>query len=74
MPITIAKVRMSRWELDGDRFAISADLGGVLEAHGSGVYEVNVFGVLDGNVDLISRYSIFHGIPRPAGYGLPAAG
>ena len=72
MPVTVARVRMSRWELDGDRFAISADLGDVLETHGPGVYEVNVFGVLDGNVDLISRYSIFHGIPRPASYDVPA--
>ena len=72
VPITVAKLRMSRWELDGGRFAISADLGDVLETHGPGVYEVNVFGVLDGNVDLISRYSIFHGIPRPASYDVPA--
>ena len=68
VPITVAKVRMARWELDGNRFAISADLGGVLEAHGPGVYELNIFGILDGNANLISRYSIFHGIPRPAGY------
>ena len=72
VPITVAKVRMSRWELDGDRFAISADLGDVLETHGPGVYEVTVFGVLDGNADLISEYSIFHGIPRPASYDVPA--
>ena len=72
VPITVAKVRMSRWELDGDRFAISADLGDVLETHGPGVYEVTVFGVLDGNVDLISEHSIFHGIPRPASYDVPA--
>ena len=72
VPITVSRVRMSRWELDGDRFAISADLGDVLETHGPGVYEVAVFGVLDGNVDLISEYSIFHGIPRPATYDFPA--
>ena len=30
---------MSRWELDGDRFAVTADLGDVLETlHGPGVY------------------------------------
>ena len=72
VPITVARVRMSRWELDGDRFAVSADLGDVLETHGPGVYKVNVFGVLDGNVDLISEYSIFHGIPRPASYDFSA--
>ena len=31
----------------GDRFAVSADLGNVLQAHGPGVYELNVFGILD---------------------------
>jgi len=59
---------MSRWELEGDRFAVSADLGDVLEAHGPGAYQVVLFGVLDGDVEPISEYSIFHGIPRPAGY------
>ena len=72
MPITVTKVRMSRWELDGDRFAVTADLGDVLETHGSGVYQVTVFGVLDGNAEWISEYSIFHGIPRPASYDFPA--
>ena len=68
VPITVARVRMSRWELDGDLFAVSADLGDVLEAHGPGVYEMNVWGIMDGDVALISRYSIFHGIPRLGGY------
>ena len=72
VPITVARVPMSRWELDGDRFAVTADLGDVLEAHGPGVYQVTVFGVLDGNADWISEYSIFHGIPRPASYDFPA--
>ena len=71
VPITVARVRMSRWELDGDRFAVSADLGDVLEAHGPGVYQVVLFGVLDGDVEPISEYSIFHGIPRPEGYDSP---
>ena len=71
VPITVARVRMSRWELDGDRFAVSADLGDVLEAHGPGVYQMVLFGVLDGGVEPISEHSIFHGIPRPAGYDSP---
>ena len=71
VPITVARVRMSRFELDGNRFAVSADLGDVLEAHGPGVYQVVVFGILDGNVDVISEYSIFLDIPRPAGYDSP---
>ncbi len=70
-PITVQKIKMSKWELDGDRFAISADLRSVLETHGPGVYEVNVYAVLMGDTEVISEYSIFHGIPRPAGYDSP---
>ena len=68
-PVTIAKIKMSRWELDGDRFAVSADLSGVLAEYGPGVYKVAMFGVLDGEATLISEYAIFHEVPRPAGYG-----
>ena len=67
VPITIARIRMSRWELDGDRFAVSADLGGVLETHGSGVYQVVLWGVLDGSVEPLSEYSIFYGIQKAQG-------
>ena len=61
VPITVARVRMSRWELDGDRFAVSADLGDVLESHGPGVYQVVLFGVLDGGVE--TNFRALH-LPR----------
>ena len=71
LPITSQKIKMSKFQLDGDRFAVKADLGDVLEAQGPGVYQVNLFGVLDGEVELISEYAIFYGIPRPLGYRPP---
>ena len=68
LPVVSRKIKMSKFELDGDKFAISADIEAVLDAWEAGVYQVNMFGVLDGEVELISEYVIFHGIPRPAGY------
>ena len=69
LPIVSQKIKMSRFQLKGDTFAISADMGNVLELHGPGVYGINLFGVLNGEVELISEYSIFYGVPRPVGYG-----
>ena len=71
LPIASQKIKMSKFQLDGDNFAIGADIGDVLDTWGRGVYQVNLFGVLDGEVELISEYTIFHGIPRPIAYGSP---
>ena len=71
VPVTVRRIKMSKWQLDGDRFAISADIGDVLDAYGPGVYTMTLFGVLDGAVTPISEYAIFHGVPQPTGYGLP---
>ena len=71
LPIVSQKIKMSKFQLDGDKFAISADIEDVLDAWGTGVYQVNLWGVLDGEGELISEYVVFHGMPRPAGYGPP---
>ena len=68
VPITVARVRMSTWVLQGDRFSIAAYLDPVLIEHGPGVYMVNLFAELDGEVQVVSEHAIFHGIPRPSGY------
>ena len=59
------------FDLDGDRFGIEADLSRVIADEGPGVYEVNIFGILNGDITLISEYTIFHDIPRPTRYGKP---
>ena len=71
IPLVVQKIKMSRFELNGDRFAISADMGRVLETEGPGVYEVIIFGVVGGDGVLISEYAIFHDIPQPTGYRSP---
>ena len=66
--ITSRKIRMSRYQVDGNRFSIMADLSEVLAAHGPGVYTMVLFGVLDGQVTIISEHALFHGISQPVGY------
>ena len=68
LPITSRKIKMSKFRLEGDKFDISADIGRVLESHGPGLYQVNLFGILDGEIELISEYVIFYGIRRPTNY------
>ena len=66
--ITVPKIKMSTFDVDGDRFNIRADLGDILQAQGPGVYQINVYGLVDGEVELISGYSIFHRVLKPPGY------
>ncbi len=66
--INAPRIKMQEYELEGDRFSIRADLSDVLAEHGPGVYEVVLWGILNGELEPVSEYSIFHNIPRPAGY------
>ena len=56
---TMLGVTASEWEVDGDRFGITADLSDVLDEHGPGVYTVVLWGELGGEPEVISEYSIF---------------
>ena len=68
IPASMDAVTASRWKVSGGSFSITADIGDVLDEHGPGIYTVILFGSLDGDLKAISEYSIFHGVPRPAGY------
>ena len=62
---TTPQIRSSHWVASGNQFAVSADIGNLLEEHGAGVYTVLVWG---GDL-IISQYSIFHRITPPDTYG-----
>ena len=66
--IWMQAVTASEWKADGSRFSISANLGKILDAHGSGVYTVMVRGNLGGENEVISQYPIFHGVEPPDTY------
>ncbi len=61
-------ITASSWKVGSSEFSISANLASVLGKHGPGVYTVVLWGEINGDVEIISDYSIFHDIPRPAGY------
>ena len=58
---------------DGREFVLVADVSELLEQHGAGVYTVVLLASLEGNGEdgrqVISEYSIFHGVRTPGGYG-----
>ena len=64
----VPRIRSSKWEAGGNQFAVSADIGDLLEEHGAGVYTVWVLHYTDDEERIISQYSIFHGIAPPDTY------
>ena len=61
-------VTASGWRVGNSSFRITANISKVLRKHGPGVYTIVLWGVVDGDVEIISEHSIFHDIPRPTGY------
>ena len=59
--LTVAQwVTASLWTVEPDRFKVTADITDILAVHGPGVYTVLVWGTLDGEMEIISTYSVFH--------------
>ena len=62
-------ITASEWVAHGERFAITADLSGVIGQHGAGIYRVILWGrQSDGERVRISEYSIFHEVIPPDTY------
>ncbi len=57
-----------KWTVTGNSFSVEADISKVLGKYGEGVYSLMVWGDVDGESDVISEYSIFHGITPPDTY------
>ena len=66
--VLLPYITPSEWQVNGGRFSVKADLSGILKEHGPGVYMVVLWGTLDHEAEVISRYSIFYGITPPGGY------
>ena len=48
------------WKVAASRFAIQADVGEILQEHGSGVYTVHIWGEKEDEEIVLSNYSIFY--------------
>ena len=72
-PVTVHQVTASRWDVEGDRFAITADISAVLAEHGPGIYTLEM---VTGSDDLpigLVQYSIFHEVTPPTTYSRPVS-
>ena len=66
--VTVPWVDARIFRVNGGAFDVEADLERVLARHGAGVYSVVVWGLIDGRDEVISEYSIFHGVKPPDTY------
>ena len=65
---TIPWITAQNWRAGGDTFAVVADLSNLIRQNGPGVYTIVVWARLMGDDNVVSQYSIFHGITPPDGY------
>ena len=65
---TIPWITAQSWRVSGDSFDVVADIGNITRQYGAGVYTVTVWARLMGDDEVLSEYSIFHGITPPDGY------
>ena len=60
-------ITASVYDVAGGEFALEADVGGLLEQYGPGVYAVQVWATVDGAPAIISAVSVFHEVELPEG-------
>ena len=66
--LTVSWTDATKFRANGGAFDVEADIGQVLSKHGTGVYSIMVWGVVDSHDAVISEYSIFHGVTPPDTY------
>ena len=68
--ITVPWVAAQRWEVNGDNFKVIADISDLLAKHGSGVYSLFIWGIIDNEDVVISQWSIFWDLTPPDTYSI----
>ena len=68
VPIMGPRITALEWTTSANAFSVAADISDLLARHGNGVYSITVWGVIDGERDVISKYSIFYGVTPPDTY------
>ena len=66
--VTLPWITALDWVAEGEAFSVSADVKEVIDAYGSGVYRLVLWGPVDGEASVISESAIFHGIEPPVSY------
>ena len=66
--LVLAMLTASEWRVDGNTFSVNADIGGLLDTRGNGVYTVVLWAPLNGEDTVVSTYSLFVAdLPDPEG-------
>ena len=68
---SVARVKWvvtERWEVNEAAFNVSANLGEILDSSGPGVYQLMIWGSIDGKTAIIADYPIFYGVTPPGTY------
>ena len=65
---TVPWITASTWRIRDDSFEVEADVRSILDEYGSGVYTVDLRGILGGQYIVVAEYPIFHEIEPPDTY------
>ena len=66
--IIIPWITASEWKARGAEFSVTADISQLLSKYGPGVYNILLWGEMDGEDVPVSEYSIFYEVEPPATY------
>ena len=66
--ITVPWITAAEWNVNGQTFSVSADIGKIVDHYGNGVYTVLVWAKLGDEREVVSEYSIFYGVDPPDTY------
>ena len=66
--VTVPWITAKVWRVERHSFKVAADIGRVIERRGDGVYSVMVWAKLGSEDQVVSHYSIFHGVTPPDTY------
>ena len=67
--VHIEWVVSDEWQANASDFRVSANIGEILAAHGAGVYEVAIWGKINGEPAMIAKHPIFYQVAVATGYG-----
>ena len=65
---SVKYVVADKWDAIRINFSVSADIGDILDSNGPGVYQVLMWGSIDGKTAVIADYPVFYEVTPPNGY------
>ena len=67
-PMIVPWITATEWNINGQSFAVRANVGAITQTYGYGVYTIIVWAKLGDEREVVSEYSIFYGVEPPGTY------